>query len=55
LSGIQIPPPEMAEVPPNLSLFSTTSTDRPWSAAVTAAVMAPAPEPTTMTSKAVWD
>src|SRR5690606_30539373 len=41
---------ESAEVPPYWSAFSTTSTFRPWSAAVTAAVMPPAPEPTTIRS-----
>ena len=50
-----MPPPEIAEVPPNLSLFSITSTDSPRSAATTAEVIAPAPEPTTMTSQLICD
>src|SRR5690554_7848143 len=45
-----MPPPDRAEVPPYWSAFSTTSTFSPWSAAVTAAVMPPAPEPTTIRS-----
>ena len=43
-------PPEVAEVPPNSSLFSITSVLAPCAAATTAAVRAAAPEPTTSTS-----
>src|ERR1035437_4716074 len=53
LLGIQMAPPEMAEVPPYLSLFSMTSTDNPRSWARHAVSIAPAPEPTTMTSYSV--
>src|SRR3954452_23884174 len=50
LPGSQQAPPEYAEVPPSLSVFSTTQTESPASAASAAAVSAPPPEPTTTTS-----
>ena len=50
VAGIQMTPPEVAEVPPKSSLFSTTSVRAPCAAATTAAVSAAAPEPTTSTS-----
>jgi hypothetical protein len=48
--GIQMAPPDSAVVPPNLSVFSRTSADRPRSRAVSAAVNLAAPEPITTTS-----
>src|SRR5215469_7164149 len=43
-------PPDVAEVPPNSSLFSMTSVFAPCTAATTPAVRAAAPEPATRTS-----
>ncbi len=45
-----MPPPDTADVPPYWLLFSSTTTDRPRSAARQAVSMPPAPEPTTTTS-----
>jgi hypothetical protein len=50
LHGIHNTPPERAVVPPNSGSFSTTSTERPALAAVTAVARAPAPDPATITS-----
>jgi outer membrane biosynthesis protein TonB len=50
LAGIQTPPPEKAEVPPQKEVFSTTSVRSPPVAAVTAPVSPAAPLPTTTTS-----
>src|SRR4051812_2381922 len=50
LLGIQIPAPERAAEPPNVGAFSTTTTLSPRLAAVSAAVIPAAPEPTTTTS-----
>jgi hypothetical protein len=50
LSGIHSPPPEYADAPPILSLFSTTSVLRPSSSAVSAATRPAAPDPTMRTS-----
>lgn len=50
VTGDPDPAPEMAVVPPYSAAFSTINTDSPWSWARSAAVMAPAPEPTTTTS-----
>src|SRR3569833_3926362 len=48
-----MPPPERAVVPPNTGAFSVIRTSRPAWLAVRAAVMPPAPEPTTTTSTVV--
>src|SRR5688500_13554872 len=53
LTGIQTIPPDHAVVPPRWSAFSNTPTRAPPSAAVTAAVSPPAPEPRTTTSYSV--
>ncbi len=50
LPGSQQAPPEYAEVPPSLSVFSTTHTESPAFAASAAPVSAPPPDPTTTTS-----
>jgi hypothetical protein len=50
LAGIQTMPSDHAVVPPTKAVFSITSTRRPSAAATAAAVMPPAPAPTTMTS-----
>ena len=50
LPGAQMPPPERAVEPPNVPVFSSTTTRRPWCAAVSAAVIPAAPLPTTTTS-----
>src|SRR3954447_26149576 len=50
LPGSQHAPPEYAEVPPSLSVFSTTQTESPALAARAAPVSAPPPDPTTTTS-----
>ena len=48
-------PPEVADVPPYLAAFSTISTDLFSQAARRAAVIAPAPEPTTrMSTVCCW-
>src|SRR5471030_1725547 len=51
LLGIQMPPPDTAEVPPYSALFSINSALSPRSWARSAAVMPPAPEPITSTSQ----
>src|SRR4051812_31799252 len=50
LFGIQMPAPERAAEPPNLAAFSTTRTVIPRLAAVSAATIPAAPDPTTTTS-----
>src|SRR5690349_24017102 len=50
LQGIQIPAPDRAAEPPKVGAFSTTTTLSPRLAAVNAAVIPAAPEPTTTTS-----
>ena len=50
LFGIQMPAPERAAEPPKVGAFSTTTTLSPRFAAVSAAVIPAAPEPTTTTS-----
>src|SRR5512139_1207509 len=53
LLGIQTPAPERAAEPPKVGAFSMTRVVRPRLAAVRAAVMPAAPEPTTRTSTVV--
>src|SRR5690606_15114637 len=48
--GIHSPPPEMAVVPPHLSVLSTMSTSRPASLPAMAADIAAAPDPATRRS-----
>lgn len=50
LHGIQIPAPDRAAEPPKVGAFSTTTQLSPRAAAVSAAVIPAAPEPTTTTS-----
>src|SRR6185437_7201032 len=54
LPGAQIPPPERAVDPPNQAVFSSTTTDSPRRAAVSAAVIPAAPLPATITSNSAY-